>query len=264
MEPIWCAERSCIHLITMGCYLLQRNQGVTTLILAVKRRFVKIVSAIGERRLKETVAATHAEASRTANGTVASYQRNQLMTILAKETCIYPETLFDRTEWEADPDVSWWALYTKSRHEKKLMRRLLAMETAFYCPMVPRRCQSHSGRVLVSYVPLLSGYVFLFGNHDRRHAALTTNCVSQSLQVTDVPQFVHDLNQIRQLIETGAPLAPEDRLQRGTAVRVRNGPFSGIDGVVVKRHSQSRLVVFLNFLQQGVSVLLDDYQCEPI
>lgn len=186
------------------------------------------------------------------------------MTILAKEASIYPEDLFDRSEWDADADASWWALYTKSRQEKKLMRQLLAMQIPFYCPMVPRRSRGQAGRKQVAYIPLLSGYVFLFGDHDCRRVALTTNCVSQSLRVTDTQQFVHDLNQIRQLIESGVPITPEDRLQQGMAVRVRNGPFSGIDGVVCKRHSQSRLVVGLRFLQQGVSVLLEDYQCEPI
>lgn len=177
---------------------------------------------------------------------------------------MYPETLIDQTDWDAAPELSWWALYTKSRHEKKLVRRLHAMEAAFYCPMVPRRRQSQSGRVQVSFTPLLSGYVFLFGDDDCRRAALTTNCVCQSLLVTDTQQFVHDLRQIRQLIETGAPLTPETRLEQGMAVRVRQGPFAGIDGLVVKRHSQSRLIVVLNYLQQGASVLLDDCVCEPI
>jgi transcriptional antiterminator RfaH len=82
--------------------------------------------------------------------------------------------------------------------------------------------------------------------------------------VVDHETLVHDLQQIRRLIESDTPLSPESRIQPGALVRVKNGPMAGIEGVVLKRHNGDRLLVSVRFLQQGASVALEDYQVEEI
>ncbi len=47
-------------------------------------------------------------------------------------------------------------------------------------------------------------------------------------------------------------------------VRIRSGPLSGIEGSVIKRHGKDTLLVAVNFLQQGASVVLNDYDMEKI
>ena len=37
-----------------------------------------------------------------------------------------------------------------------------------------------------------------------------------------------------------------------------------IEGVIVSRRGSDRLVVAVDFLQQGVSILIEDFQVEPI
>ncbi len=93
---------------------------------------------------------------------------------------------------------------------------------------------------------------------------LTTNCISRCLTVPDAGQLVEDLRQIRRLILAGAPLTLESRIQPGTPVRVRSGPLLGVEGVVVRRQNRERLLVAVRFLQQGASLLLEDFQVEPI
>ena len=183
---------------------------------------------------------------------------------LPKELSLYPASLLDNGEVSAVPDEHWWALHTLSRQEKKLVRRLLALDVPFYCPMVCKRSRTGTGRVVTSYVPLFAGYVFIYGNADQRLAALKTNCVSRDLSVDDGAQLVRDLWQIRRLLASDAPLTPESRLAPGTPVRVRSGPLAGIEGVVAKRRSRSRLIVSVNLLQHGVSLEVDDFLLESI
>ncbi|HEX4132694.1 MAG TPA: transcription termination/antitermination NusG family protein [Pirellulales bacterium] len=185
------------------------------------------------------------------------------MPILAHETELHPRDLFDRAE--ARPSLDrWWVLYTLSRHEKQLMRRLLLDGIAFYCPLVPKRNRSPSGRVRTSQLPLFTNYVFMLGGEDERRAALETRCVSRTLLAPDQPQLTADLRQIHRLIGIGVPLTPEGRLQAGTPVRVKTGAFRGFEGVIERRQGRAHLLVAVNFLQQGASVLLDDCQVERL
>jgi transcriptional antiterminator RfaH len=186
------------------------------------------------------------------------------MPILPREPDIFPAELFDGLDEASAATGQWWVMYTLARREKELMRRLRNLEIAFYSPLVHKRTRSPLGRVRQSYVPLFASYVFVRGTEQQRHQALTTNCVSRCLNVPDSPRLVHDLRQIRRLIELDAPLTVEARIEPGRQVRVRSGPMSGMEGTVVKRRGKNWLVVAVEFLQQGASVLLEDFQVEPL
>jgi transcriptional antiterminator RfaH len=186
------------------------------------------------------------------------------MPILPREPDLFPAELFDRFDSLGSPDGTWWAMYTMARREKELMRRLRSMEVAFYSPLVHKRTRSPGGRVRESYVPLFASYVFIHATERQRHQALTTNCVSRCLEVPDAAGLTHDLRQIQRMIELDAPLTIEARIEPGRRVRVRSGPMAGMEGTVVKRRGKDWLVVAVEFLQQGASVLLEDFQVEPL
>ncbi len=186
------------------------------------------------------------------------------MPILPAEPDIYPENLLEPERFEATADHGWWAAYTLPRREKELMRRLRALEVPFYCPLIARRTRSPQGRVRISHVPLFASYVFLFGPEEQRGRALTTNCISRTIAVPDAVGLAHDLRQIQRLILSGAPLTPEARLEPGMHVRIKSGSLAGLEGQVVEKRGQERLVVAVEFLQQGASLLLDDYLLERI
>ncbi len=186
------------------------------------------------------------------------------MPILPREPDLYPDELFDRLAVAGAPQGTWWAMYTLARREKELMRRLRALGIAHYGPTVTRRTRSPGGRSRTSHVPLFASYVFVMGGDDARQQALATNCVSKWLSVSDPAGLVRDLRQIHRLIELDAPLTVEARIEPGQRVRVRRGPMAGLEGTVVKRRGKDWLVVAVEFLQQGASVMLEDFQVEPL
>lgn len=186
------------------------------------------------------------------------------MPILARETELFPEGLLERPEVGTEEQVQWWVLYTLPRHEKELMRRLLGQSLSFYGPLLARRSRSPAGRMRTAHVPLFPSYVFLYGDTTERARALTSNCVSRWLAAPDGAALTRDLRQIHRLIQSGAPLTPEARLEPGARVRIRSGPLLGMEGVIVKRPGPLKLIVAVNFLQQGASLLIEDYQVEPI
>lgn len=186
------------------------------------------------------------------------------MPILSRDIDLYPDDLLQRESLGNEPGLGWWALYSIPRHEKELMRRLRARTVPFYGPLVAKRTKSPAGRVRTSYMPLFTSYVFIYGDYDARYEALTTNCVSRWVEVPNNLELTKDLRQIRQLIQADVPLTVESRLEPGTRVRVKSGPFKSLEGTVIRREGVERFVIAVNFLQQGASITIDDFRLEPI
>ena len=193
------------------------------------------------------------------------------MPILPSQRDIFPESLLDESDAFAAsasqaplPGHGWIAFYTLSRREKDLMRKLEAASIPFYAPLVKRRLRSPGGRTRISHVPLFPGYVFSFVDDEQRRAALATNTNARWLPIPDAAAFVDDLRSIKRLIDTDRPLTPEALLEAGQPVRVRSGPLAGLEGTVVKRRGEQRLVVAVRFLNQGASIELEDVDLERL
>ncbi|MDP1560706.1 MAG: transcription termination/antitermination NusG family protein [Pirellulaceae bacterium] len=166
-------------------------------------------------------------------------------------------------DWEDypqfDPEAAgWWCLYTHSRQEKVLMRHLFNRKVAFYCPMIEKRFRSPHGRMRTSFLPLFTNYVFLRGTDDDRRLALSTNCVLASKPIRQPDYLVHDLWQISVAVATGVPITAEQKLEQGDPVTVKSGPFKGFEGFIIRRAGTTRFLIYLRYLEQGVSMEIDE------
>jgi transcription antitermination factor NusG len=180
------------------------------------------------------------------------------MPILPRQKDFFPADLFAAEPRGAEDTARWVAFYTLSRREKDLMRKLEAAEVPFYAPLIRRRLRSAGGRTYESHVPLFAGYVFSRVDDDQRRVALATKTIARCLPISDEVRMIADLRAIKLLIESEHPLAPEARIEPGQHVRVCSGPLRGIEGIVVRRDGNQRLVVAVQFLNQGASVELED------
>lgn len=188
------------------------------------------------------------------------------MPILDAEVYISPSDLLDRTaDWatELDNPSTWSVFHTRPRQEKSVARELLHRGIDFYLPVVARRLLIR-GRPVRSYVPLFPSYLFVRGTTDERRSALSTHRVAHVLPVVDPVCLEHDLQQVKQLIDSGAPLTVESRLLPGQKVRVRSGTLTGLEGTVCRRKNETRLIVWVHMLQQGVALEVDDVLLEPL
>ncbi len=184
------------------------------------------------------------------------------MPILASEPDLYPANLLD--DFTADSsERRWWAVYTRSRMEKSLARQLLAWEIPYYLPLIPRSSMI-GGRRVKSLLPLFTGYLFLFGTDEERVQMLSTNRVAHLWSASYSDELTRDLQSVRALIESGVPLSPEGRLQPGERVRIKTGQLMGLEGMIVSRRGEDRLLIAVNFLQQGVSIQISDFQVERL
>ena len=97
-----------------------------------------------------------------------------------------------------------------------------------------------------------------------RYKAVSTGSVSRCMPVANPAELVIDLRQIRSLILTDSPLAPELRLLPGQRVRVKTGVFKGFEGTIIRRENEVRLLISVRYMGRGASVALDDCQLEAI
>jgi transcriptional antiterminator RfaH len=157
----------------------------------------------------------------------------------------------------------WWVLHTRPRAEKRITRELLSHRCSFFLPLHTRTWRSR-GSTLSSHMPLFPGYVFLHGDGDARWMALQTNQVARVIAVEDQRQLHDDLVRVHQLMVSGQPLTPEERLEPGATVEIIRGPLTGLSGKVIKRGNGLRLVVEVRLLQQGVSAEIESWMVRAL
>jgi transcriptional antiterminator RfaH len=185
------------------------------------------------------------------------------MPLLPQEPCRFPDDLFANVTRTSEGPQRWWVLHTRPRTEKALARKFLARSLPFFLPLHRRQWRSR-GRLQSSFLPLFPGYVFLHGDDEARVLALTTNLVANVLPVPDQPQLFDDLVRVNTLIGSGAPLAPQDRLDAGAPVEITAGPFVGLQGKILRHGKGLRFFVEVQFLQRGVSVEVESWMFQPL
>jgi transcriptional antiterminator RfaH len=185
------------------------------------------------------------------------------MPILQAEPAVYPPDLFAGVTETHNPGRHWSVLHVKPRQEKSLARELYGRATPFYLPLA-RRFTPVRGRLVPSLVPCFPSYVFILATAEERLTALGTRRVVRPLVVADQDELWHDLRQVAQLLAVNADATPDQQLMPGTPVEVLSGPLAGLQGVVLRIASGRRLWVQVNFIQRGVSVLLDDCALAPL
>ena len=186
------------------------------------------------------------------------------MPILSQEPDLYPEDLLDDLQVAEGADFQWCVVHTRPRQEKTLARKLRSLKISHYIPQAEKKYRSPNGRKRTSYAPLFPGYAFVYCNEEQKLGIYTTNSIAKLMDVVDGEQLTFDLQQIRRLVEAGKPLTRVEHMTPGTLVRVKSGPFADFEGQIMKQRSSDRLLVAVNYLQQGVTIELEDYELEEI
>ena len=175
------------------------------------------------------------------------------MPVLDYEPDVFPPDLLAQ-----DPvdDLVWWVAHTRPRQEKAVARSLLSAGMPYYLPCETKRTKVGS-RVIPVQIPLFTGYVFVRATKETKWRVLATNRVAQLIPVADQDRFWKDLNRVRAILDLGKPVTPERKLEPGTAVTLRDGPLTGMSGTIVRCTGGFKFVVQVDFIQQGVSVVVD-------
>lgn len=158
--------------------------------------------------------------------------------------------------------VHWYALRTRSRHEKRTHRFLQAAghESFAAVAQVEREWADRIRRVRM---PLFAGYIFVRVDLRRIGEVLQTPGAVDVVRTQGVPSPVRDeemdavMRMVRGIGETKEPAHEVDYLAPGDPVRLERGPFEGMVGRMIEVRGQSRVAVRLDALRMAKAVSVD-------
>lgn len=162
-------------------------------------------------------------------------------------------------------EARWYALYTRSRHEKWVDGELRKKGIETFLPL--RKVTRHwSDRKKKIEEPIFSGYLFVrFPLRDRLEILKTQGSVHLvGFNSSPAPIPDRELDALRRFVEVSIPMNPYPYLAVGDRVYVRSGPLKGVEGFIVRKNNQARLVISLDLLFQSVSVEVDEALVEKI
>ena len=161
--------------------------------------------------------------------------------------------------------LHWYALRTRSRHEK-LVREQLANQGIE--PLLPtvKRLRQWKDRKKEVEVPLFSGYCFVRFASGQRLPVLKTIGVVDIVGNGHCPEPIADeeIAAIQTLMASVLPYDPHPYMYEGMQVEVVRGPLQGVHGILLRKEKRHRLVIGVRLIQQAVAVEIDISDIAPI
>ena len=161
--------------------------------------------------------------------------------------------------------VPWYALYTRSRHEKQVAAQLQGRDIEIFLPLYTSVRHWKDRRVSLE-LPLFPGYIFVHASFQHRVDVLSVPGAVRFVAFNGRPAALpeSDLRRLRAGLDQGVRAQPHPYLKVGRRVRVRNGPLAGTEGILLRKKNQFRLIVSIDLIQRSVAVEIDAADVEPL
>ena len=162
-------------------------------------------------------------------------------------------------------EASWYALYTRHQHEKMVDQVLTNKGFNTFLPLYATT-HNWKDRTKALTLPLFPCYVFLKGGIDRRLHILTTPGIYGLVSIAGEPAAIPDIEieAIRRVVESGARVETHPYLKCGNWVRVKSGPLTGIEGILLRKKNVSRLVLSVGILGTAAAIEVSAFQVEAV
>lgn len=159
----------------------------------------------------------------------------------------------------------WHVIYVRQKHEKAISVRLdeLGVENLLPLTKTVRVYKSQKRKVIV---PMFPGYLFLNAYPGKRHHVTNLNGVYGFVKIGQEFQKVKDweIENIRILtanLDNYNDFRSEEYVRRGSLVEVKNGPLTGMRGLVTGNNG-SRILVSIDSIRTAISISVPKDQVE--
>jgi len=167
----------------------------------------------------------------------------------------------------AEQQPAWFALYTRSRFEKKLMSELSERSIEVFLPMreILSRWKDRKKKI---WLPLFPGYIFVhhIDTPANRYRILNVpgavRFVGFNAQATPIP--LEQIDGVRRFLESNLAVDPYPYIKIGRRMEVIAGPLKGIQGKLVQKKGRFRFVIQVDLIRQAISVEIDASDVHPI
>jgi len=142
-------------------------------------------------------------------------------------------------------EKKWYALYTKSRTEKKVYQLLREKGVEAYLPLL-KTLKQWSDRKKWVEEPLFRSYIFIRISERERLDAIRTDGVVRMITFQGRPVSIPDkqIEAVRAYINEGEDrVEKEVQFERGNRVEVTHGTLQGLQGIMVETKGKKRVMV---------------------
>ena len=152
----------------------------------------------------------------------------------------------------------WYAVRTRSRHEKVVRDQLAARSLEPFLPLWTRWSRWKDRRKQIA-TPLFPGYCFARFQLAEKLLVLKTPGVVGIIGVngTIEPVSAEEIEAIRTLVDGPLRYDPCPFLAEGMEVEVVRGPLMGVRGRLLRKDRGARLVIAVTLIRQAASVEID-------
>ncbi len=160
---------------------------------------------------------------------------------------------------KSNDEIHWYALYTKSRAEKKVLEQLQIIGINAYLPL-KRELRQWSDRKKWIETPIISSYIFVnIPDSDYRkvfNAKGVVSYVTHKGKAVPIPD--NEIDAMRKAVENKMAFSVEtSSIQRGQTVTVTSGPLKGISGEVTEVQGQKKLYLRISHIGYTLVVNLE-------
>jgi transcription antitermination factor NusG len=150
--------------------------------------------------------------------------------------------------------MPWFVIYTKSRNEKKVAELLQKNGVESFCPLVKLK-KNWSDRKKIVETPLFNSYVFVNVSEKDRNVVFNVPGVIRYLFWLKKPAIVKDseIENLKNILHETMDSFTIENYQIGDTIKISEGVFKGIDGVIEKQ-SKNKLHVILENV--GIKITL--------
>jgi transcription antitermination factor NusG len=161
----------------------------------------------------------------------------------------------------------WFAVYTTSRHEKRVACHLEQRQIEHFLPVYRTERKWKDGSRVMLDLPLFPGYVFVrIFAHDRVGVLEVPGVIAMigtGSRPAPLPDF--EVEALRAGLDPSrAEPHPLLLLSVGQRVRIKIGALAGLEGIVLRRKSGFRVVLTLDLLMQSIAIEVDGDDVEPV
>jgi transcription antitermination factor NusG len=159
---------------------------------------------------------------------------------------------------------NWFALHTLSNHEKRVEQHLQTKGVETFLPLctVVKRWKNRTTATV--HIPLFSGYAFVHIASLERVRVLEVPGVLSLVGVAGkpMPLLESEIETLREGLHLRR-VDPHPYLKVGNRARIRSGPLTGLEGVVIRKDDRLRIVLTLDQIMRSVAVHVEADELEP-
>lgn len=154
----------------------------------------------------------------------------------------------------------WHVIYTRPRHEKKVVNKLESHEIRSFLPTI-KKVQNWWDRKKVIDFPLFPSYVFAYLlNSENYYEALKAEGVLYFVRNGSKIATVSDeliLNIQLAVQQAGEIVVSTDTFRLGQQVYIREGSLAGLKGEIVEVNQKQKVLIRVGLLQRNLIVSIE-------